>query len=100
MPRERGRLIPATARASFRWSTARGASFATSSRRDRQDGRGFLASGLHEGEEEHDEREEALRAHIPIVYRVPVAPIGHGHEGVIRVAGRARDPNQRWDRPL
>src|SRR6266542_6805838 len=103
MLRERGKLLlPRTARASFRWPPARGSCVAleTSSRRDRQDGRGFLAPRLHESEDEHDEREEALRAQIAVVDRVPVASIGHSHEGVIRVAGRARDPNQRRDRPF
>src|SRR5262249_27443140 len=71
---------------------------AVSLRRDRHHGSPFLATGLHEREEEHQEREQALRGHVLVVDGEPVVAIAHGGERVIRTRCRAADPNQGPDR--
>ena len=57
-------------------------------------GSGFLPAGLHEGEDEHQEAEQALRSHVAVVDPEPVASIGHREKGVSWAFGRAPDADQ------
>src|SRR5262249_8228714 len=69
-----------------------------SRRRDRHDGGPFLAAGLHECEEEHQEREHTLGGHVIVVDSEPVVAIAHSRGRVIGTRCRAADPDQGPDR--
>src|SRR5262249_2176600 len=67
---------------------------------DRHDRGPFLATGLHQREEEHQEREQALGGHVMVVDGEPVATIAHGRKRVIRMRYRAADLDQGPERPF
>src|SRR4030095_6840424 len=68
--------------------------------RDRHDWGPFLATSLHQREEEHEEREQALGGYVMVVNGEPVAAVAYGHERVNRTLYGAADLDQRPDRPF
>src|SRR5215475_547741 len=85
---------PCGASAEGTWSGA------SSDGRDRKHGRDVSAARLYEGEEQQDEREQVLGVRILVVDREPVAMIGNGDKGIVRLIRRARDPDQGLDCPF